>query len=66
MDIAEGLFGRLARQCYAVLCLGVVLVTATVAHYIGTEEEQKDPKERTRRRLRAVHGPSFRPSSACI
>lgn len=66
MEVAEGLLGRLGRQCYAVLCLGVVLVMVTVFHYVGAEEEPKDPKERTRRRLRAAHGPFFRPSNLHI
>ncbi|TQE00623.1 hypothetical protein C1H46_013750 [Malus baccata] len=63
MEVAEGLLGRLGRQCYAVLCLGVVLVTVTVFHYVGAEKEPKDPKERTRRRLCAVQGRFFHPSS---
>lgn len=34
MVIVEGLLGKLARRCYAVLCLGVLVVSVTVAHFI--------------------------------
>lgn len=63
MEIAEGLLGKLGRQCYAVLCFGVILLAVTLANYVGAEE-QEDPMERTRRRLRAIHGPPFRPSGS--
>ncbi|KAL6199966.1 hypothetical protein ACLB2K_029754 [Fragaria x ananassa] len=60
MVIVEGLLGKLARRCYAVLCLGVLVVSVTVAHFIkGTmdlPEEPTQPRERSRRRLRALQG----------
>jgi hypothetical protein len=64
MEIMEGFLGRLGRRCYAVLCLGVLVVSVTVAHYVGAMDEPKEPsRERNRRRLRALHGPSLRSSN---
>lgn len=62
MEIVGGLLGKLGRHCYAVLCLGVLLVSVTIAHYVHAAEPS-DPRERTRRRLRASHGPSIHPCS---
>ncbi|KAJ4848750.1 hypothetical protein Tsubulata_020465 [Turnera subulata] len=60
MDIIlQGMFGRFGRGCYAVLCLGVILLSATVAHYLS-DIELNDPQERTKRRLRAIQGPPIR------
>ncbi|EEF36045.1 conserved hypothetical protein [Ricinus communis] len=62
METVQGLLGRLGRQCYAVLCLGMILVIVSIARYVGDDggEMISDPKERTRRRLRAIHGPPLR------
>lgn len=30
----QGFLTKVGRQCYAVFCLGVVLVSAAVAHYV--------------------------------
>lgn len=50
MDITvEGLLGRFGRQCYAVLCLGVVLLSVTIAHYYDISdvaEEQQQQQQR--------------------
>ena len=35
--VMERLLGKLGRQCYAVLCLGVVLVSVTIARYVCAE-----------------------------
>ncbi|KAK4764064.1 hypothetical protein SAY87_013502 [Trapa incisa] len=56
MEMRVGLMGKLVQTCYAVLCLGVVLVSVTVAHYVFSEEMAEDPQERSKRRLRALHG----------
>uniref|UniRef100_A0A0A0KC65 Uncharacterized protein n=1 Tax=Cucumis sativus TaxID=3659 RepID=A0A0A0KC65_CUCSA len=52
------ILGRLGRHCYAVLCLGVLLLTVAVVHYVG-DGEPTDPRERTKRRLRPLHGSSI-------
>lgn len=62
MEIMEGFLGRLGRRCYAVLCLGVLVVSVTVAHYVVAMDQPKEPRERSRRRLRALHGPALRSS----
>ncbi|KDP44086.1 hypothetical protein JCGZ_05553 [Jatropha curcas] len=66
MEIGEGLLGRLGRQCYAVLCLGAILVFVSIARYYVCDGDQLigDPKERTTRRLCAIHGPPVRPVTA--
>lgn len=53
------ILGRLGRHCYAVLCLGVLLLTVAVVHYVG-DGEPTDPRERSKRRLRALHGSPIR------
>uniref|UniRef100_A0A7N2KN99 Uncharacterized protein n=1 Tax=Quercus lobata TaxID=97700 RepID=A0A7N2KN99_QUELO len=58
MEIVDGLLGKLVRHCYAVLCLGVLLLSVTIAHYVPAAEPS-DPRERTIRRLRASHGRSW-------
>ena len=63
MEIVGGLLGRLVRLCYAVLCLGVLLVSVTIAYYVPAAEPS-DPRERTSRRLRASHGPPIHPSQS--
>ncbi|XP_023512260.1 syntaxin-71-like [Cucurbita pepo subsp. pepo] len=56
METAVGaILGRLGRHCYAVLCLGVLLLTVAVVHYVG-DGEPTDPRERSKRRLRTLHG----------
>lgn len=55
MEIVGGLFGKLGRQSYAVLCLGVLLVSVTIAHCVCAAEPT-DPREPATRRLRAFHG----------
>ncbi len=56
MEILGGLVGKLGRHCYSVLCLGVLLVSVTIAHYVRASEPS-DPRQRTIRRLCALHGP---------
>lgn len=59
------LLGRFGRQCYAVLCLGVILVSASVVRYLFEDDELIDhPKERTTPSLRAIHGPPIRSSKS--
>lgn len=63
MVVFEGLLRKLVQQCYAVLCLGVIVVTVTVAHCVyGHSELNESPKERTRSRLRAIHGTPVDPA----
>ena len=66
MEMADGLLGKLGRRCYAVLCLGVLVMAVTVAHFIrGTMDEPKESsRERSRRRLRALQGQLFVPMEA--
>lgn len=64
MDTTVGaLLGRLGRHCYAVLCLGVLLLTVAVVHYVG-DGEPTDPRQRTTRRLRVLYGPPQRGADA--
>lgn len=58
--VLQGLLGRVVRRCYAVLCLGAILVSVAIAHSTH-DEKPNDPKERTTRRLAAVQGPSISP-----
>jgi hypothetical protein len=65
MEISGGLLGKLGRHCYAVLCLGVLLVSVTIAHCVSAAEPT-DPRERAAagRRLRALRGGPLRPSQS--
>ncbi|XVE59802.1 hypothetical protein DITRI_Ditri05aG0076100 [Diplodiscus trichospermus] len=57
--MVEGMLGKVGRQFYAVWGLGVILVSVTIAHFIYAiedEVEAKDARERTKRRLRSLHG----------
>ncbi|OWM68882.1 hypothetical protein CDL15_Pgr025069 [Punica granatum] len=60
--IGQGLLGKLVHSCYAILCLGAVLVAVTLAHYVCASEMDEDPQLRARRRLRALHGPALHPA----
>lgn len=51
--VLQGLLGSLGRQCYAVFCLGVILVSVTIGRYVY-DMELNDPEERTSRRLRGM------------
>ncbi|WRX35050.1 hypothetical protein QQP08_027537 [Theobroma cacao] len=54
----QGLLGKLGRHCYAVLCVSLILVSVTIAHMVYAMQDQpKDARERTKRRLRSLHGP---------
>ncbi|KAG6570773.1 Protein transport protein Sec61 subunit beta, partial [Cucurbita argyrosperma subsp. sororia] len=65
METAVGaILGRLGRHCYAVLCLGVLLLTVAVVHYVG-DGEPTDPRERSKRRLRTLHGGRDPPPPRC-
>ncbi|KAM6578832.1 hypothetical protein CsatB_030669 [Cannabis sativa] len=62
MDIVlvmDGIFGKVGKQCYAVLCLGVLLVSVTIARYVA-HDPNKDHHSRTLRRLVALHGHPLR------
>ncbi|KAK8493490.1 hypothetical protein V6N12_024877, partial [Hibiscus sabdariffa] len=51
--------GKLSRQCYAVLCLSAILALVTIAHLVcqpQAEAEAEDGRQRTKRRLRSLHG----------
>lgn len=63
METVQGLLGKLGRQCYAVFCLGVILVVSvTIAHYVEPKDVSASAAgerriKATRRRLRPLHGP---------
>ncbi|EXB98555.1 hypothetical protein L484_014397 [Morus notabilis] len=57
--VMEGLLGKLGRQCYAVLCLGVLLVSVTIARCVSDAAET-EPRRRTTRSLHALQGPPLR------
>lgn len=63
----QWLLSKFIRNCYAVVCLGVVIASVPVARYLydvrNEEEEGEGPQERTKRRLSALHGPSLRTRS---
>ncbi|GMN24659.1 hypothetical protein TIFTF001_000659 [Ficus carica] len=62
--VMKGILRKLGRQCYAVLCLGVLLVSVTIARYVGdgaaVDPTTADPRRRTTRRLHALQGPPLR------
>ncbi|KAJ6971790.1 hypothetical protein NC653_032354 [Populus alba x Populus x berolinensis] len=58
--VLQGLLGRVVRRCYAVLCLGAILVSVAIAHSTP-DEKPNDPRERNPRRLAAVQRPSISP-----
>lgn len=39
--------GKVGRHCYAVLCLGILLVSVAIARYT-IASEPNDPRERTK------------------
>lgn len=39
MEMVVELLGRFCRQCYAVLCLGVILVFASIARFVYGDGE---------------------------
>ncbi|KAH8488116.1 hypothetical protein H0E87_023979 [Populus deltoides] len=51
--VLQGLLGRVVRQCYAVLCLGAILVSVAIAHSTR-DVKPNDHRERTTRRLTAM------------
>ena len=63
METVRGLLGKLGRQCYAVFCLGVILVVSvTIAHCVEPKDisasaSGESSAKTTRRRLRPLHGP---------
>ena len=68
METVDGILGRLGRQCYAVLCLGVLLVSVTIAHYYVGSDVLEQPittnhRQSTQRRLRVLRGHPLRTSS---
>ncbi|OIT35030.1 hypothetical protein A4A49_05885 [Nicotiana attenuata] len=57
MENFQGIMGKLGRQCYAVFCLWVLLISVAVAHYSSFADQESNDQsrhERTRRRLQAV------------
>ncbi|KAL7198153.1 hypothetical protein ACSBR2_020637 [Camellia fascicularis] len=38
-----GMVGKLGRQCYAVLCLGVLLISVAISHYALASDPNSDP-----------------------
>ncbi|CAL1403401.1 unnamed protein product [Linum trigynum] len=60
LEVFGTMLGKMGRQCYAVLCLSTMIVVAslTIAHCYATtlagDDEDQDPRERSRRRLRAM------------
>ena len=58
--VLQVLLGRVVRQCYAVLCLGAILVSVAIAHSTR-DVKPNDHRERTTRRLTAMQGPSISP-----
>uniref|UniRef100_A0A2C9V120 Uncharacterized protein n=1 Tax=Manihot esculenta TaxID=3983 RepID=A0A2C9V120_MANES len=48
MEMVVELLGRFGRQCYAVLCLGVILVFASIARFVyGDGELISDSNDRS-------------------
>lgn len=63
MESFEGMLTKLGKQFYAVVCLGAVLLSAAVVHYVCADESDSDERrrrERTMKRFRALHGPPLR------
>lgn len=50
------LIGQLGRQCYAVFCLGVLLITVAIAHYACADQELNDHNHNSNSK-RHLHGP---------
>ncbi|KAJ6872274.1 hypothetical protein NC651_031393 [Populus alba x Populus x berolinensis] len=73
--VLQGLLGRVVRRCYAVLCLGAILVSVAIAHSTH-DEKPNDPTERTTEigEVRKIKGGncspspqrSFAPGFACV
>lgn len=61
MEKMAGMVGRISRHFYAIVCLGVVLVSVAIAHY-SCAAEPNEPRDRTNRRLRSLHGLPLEPS----
>lgn len=56
----EGLLGRMGRHCYAMVCLGFLILLVTIIHYYVSDEDDRqpnNPRENATSRLRAFHGP---------
>ncbi|KAK3206034.1 hypothetical protein Dsin_020080 [Dipteronia sinensis] len=63
----QGLLGKVGRQCYAVFCLGVILVTVAVAYYVNdldleTTDSLEPTKTQSERQSRRRHRPRPRRS----
>ncbi|PSR95178.1 Voltage-dependent T-type calcium channel subunit alpha-1I (Ca(v)3.3) like [Actinidia chinensis var. chinensis] len=50
MELVQGMLGRVGRQCYAVFCLGVLLISVAIAHYACASEldDLRDSAQRRR------------------
>ena len=57
--VMEGILGKVGRQCYTLFCLGVLLVSVTIARYVADHCHQEDHHSRSMLRLRAFRGPSL-------
>lgn len=57
-----GLLGKLVQSFYAIPCLGVALVSITVAHNVYAVETEDDPNELAEWLLRALQGPVLHPN----
>lgn len=63
MESFEGMLTKLGRQFYAVVCLGALLLSAVIVHYVCADESDSDARrrrERTMKRFQALHGPPLR------
>ncbi|KAM0938602.1 hypothetical protein DsansV1_C23g0179961 [Dioscorea sansibarensis] len=62
MAMKDGWLGKISRNMYAVLCLGIVLFAVAYVYYAFPEEEpiNGDTKERSKRRLTALQSSPLR------